>query len=76
AGGDGTVRLHRTSDGGHLRTFAGPADYVHSVAVSGDGATVVAGGEEGVLFVWDGPTGQLRRRIDPPQAPARTAAAK
>lgn len=73
--GDKTVRLHRTNDGGLVRAFAGPADFVHAVAASDDGATVLAGGEEGVLFVWNGKNGELLYRIEPKSPSASTTAA-
>ena len=76
AAGDKFVRLHRTSNGQQIRGFAGPADYVHAVAVSEDGTTVAAGGEDGALFVWDGKNAQLRHRFDPPPPDSATTAAK
>lgn len=68
AAGDKTVRLERSSSGQQIRSFAGSSDYVHAVAASHDGSTIVAGGEDGVLYLWDGKSGSLKRRIEPPQA--------
>ncbi len=49
--GDNKVRLVGT-DGKEVRTFADVADFVQSSAVTADGKTVAAGGQDGVLRVW------------------------
>jgi len=68
AAGDKAVRLERSTNGQQVRSFTGSSDYVHAVAASADGSTIVAGGEDGVLFVWDGKSGSLKLRFEPPQA--------
>ncbi|HWE01010.1 MAG TPA: c-type cytochrome domain-containing protein [Tepidisphaeraceae bacterium] len=55
--GDGKVRLVRDS-GGDVKTYPGPTDFVYSVAATADGATIVAGGQDGVLRAWDVNSGQ------------------
>lgn len=52
--GDRRVFRHRASNGGTVREFKGSPDYVYSSATTSDGALVAAGGEDGVLRVWDG----------------------
>jgi WD40 repeat protein len=49
--GDSKVRLVGT-DGKEVRAFPEGADFVQSAAVSADGKTVIAGGQDGVLRVW------------------------
>jgi len=39
-----------------VRSFTGAADFLHSAAVTPDGKVIVAGGQDGVLRVWDGAT--------------------
>lgn len=54
ASGEGKVRMvKQVKDGGSdVRSFAGANDYVYAVAVTPDGKTVVAGGQDGVLRAW------------------------
>ena len=52
-GGDKTVRQYTASNRRQVRTFGGATDYVYSVAASRDGKLFVAGGEDGVLRVWN-----------------------
>ena len=65
ASGDKQVRFWNPADGTISRVFNGPDDYVFGVALSRDRARVVAGGADGVLYIWNGETGQLVRRIEP-----------
>lgn len=58
AAGDGKVKFVR-EDGNDARSFAGaPADFVYAAAASDDGTVVVAGGQDGVLRLWDGAGGK------------------
>jgi WD40 repeat protein len=41
-----------------VRAFPDVADFVQSVAVSADGKTVIAGGQDGVLRVWNAADGR------------------
>ncbi|MDA1016147.1 MAG: hypothetical protein O3A00_17035 [Planctomycetota bacterium] len=52
-GGDNSVQSHRTSNGSRLKTFGGGTDYMYSAAATRDNAVVAAGGEDGVLRVWN-----------------------
>ena len=65
ASGDKLVRFWNPNDGTISRVFNGPDDYVYTVAISKDRARVAAGGADGVLFLWNGETGQLVRKIEP-----------
>jgi len=64
--GDTQVKMFNASNGGVVRTFAGGKDYVYAVSVSQDGAVVTAGGEEGVVRVYNGTTGALVKSLLPP----------
>ena len=57
ASGDSLVRT-LNEKGEKLREFAGAKDFVHSVAVTPDGRTVVAGGQDSVLRIWNGADGK------------------
>ena len=67
ASGDAKVRLVR-EDASEVRSFSGAADFVESAAVTPDGKTVIAGGQDSVLRVWDGTNGQLLVSFPPPEA--------
>ena len=66
ASGDSKVKYwNPNGNGGVIRTFDGPGDFVHGVATSKDGKIVAAGGADGVLFVWNGDDGQVIRKLEP-----------
>ncbi|GIX05566.1 MAG: hypothetical protein KatS3mg114_1435 [Planctomycetaceae bacterium] len=67
--GDKSVKFHRAGDGGNYRTFGGANDYIHATAASRDETLVVAGGEDGVLRIWNGQNGQLLFSFEPPKPP-------
>jgi WD40 repeat protein len=73
ASGDKTVRLHHGGDGENYRTLEGSTDYLYSAAATADGSIVAAGGEDGVLRLWNGSTGKSLATIVPPQ-PTKNAA--
>ncbi|HAM73024.1 MAG TPA: hypothetical protein DCM86_15405, partial [Verrucomicrobiales bacterium] len=62
--GDAQVRLVG-EDGKTVRSFGGASDFVQSAAVTADGRWVVGGGQDSVLRVWDGKTGQILHTFDP-----------
>jgi len=67
-GGDKNVKFHTASNGRNYRNFTGNTDYAHSVAASRDESIVVAGGEDGILRIWDGKKGSLLKAFEPVQA--------
>ena len=67
-GGDGKVRLINES-GGDARSFTGASDFMYSAAATPDGKVVIAGGQDGVLRVWNGATGTSIATFEPPKAP-------
>jgi len=79
ASGDKTVRLHQAVNGENYRTLAGATDYLYSAAATADESLIAAGGEDGVLRLWDGTTGKSLATFGPPQLPkdaTQAAAAK
>ncbi|MBI1842559.1 MAG: hypothetical protein HYR88_17105 [Verrucomicrobia bacterium] len=62
--GDSQVRLV-ADDGKTVRSFGGATDFVQSAAVTRDGKWVVGGGQDSVLRIWNGLTGQLVKSFGP-----------
>ena len=73
-GGDKTVRLHQTSNGRNYRNFSGATDFMYAAAANRDESLIVAGGEDGVLRVWNGKNGQSLFTFAPPKPPLGTNA--
>src|SRR5205085_5186270 len=64
--GDTQVRFWNVDNGGNTRNFAGSTDFLYAVGVSADGSVVAAGGEEGVVRLYNGTTGQMIKALLPP----------
>ncbi len=62
---DQTVRAWSTN-GGTVRNFPNGNDFYYAIGVSPDGAIVAAGGEEGVVRLYNGTNGQLIKVLVPP----------
>jgi WD40 repeat protein len=73
AGGDNQVKAFNATNGGNVRNFGGGTDFVYAVGVSGDGAVVAAGGEEGIVRLYNGGNGNMIKALLPPdvQAPMK-----
>lgn len=76
SGGDKTVRYHKTDNGQNFRSFAGGTDYMYSADATDDETVVVAGGEDGVLRIWNGSDGKVIINFDPPKPAADNTQAK
>ena len=68
ASGDASVRLWDAANGRSMRTFGGTADFVYAVASSPEGKVVAAGGEDGVVRLYDGTNGKVIKEMLPPSA--------
>jgi WD40 repeat protein len=73
--GDQTVRFWNVDNGGNTRTFGG-GDFLYAVAVSADGSVVAAGGQDGVVRLFNGNTGALVKNLLPPGAGPAAGAKK
>lgn len=74
-GGDATVRFITANNGSNFRNFAGSTGYMYASDASRDEKVVIAGGEDGVIRVWNGTNGQVIRTFDPPAADTAQASA-
>ena len=70
--GDQAVRFWNADNGGNVRNFGGNTDFVYAVGVSPDGSVVAAGGEEGVVRLYNGNNGQMLKSLLPPGVEAAT----
>jgi WD40 repeat protein len=79
--GDKQVRFHRTGNGQAYRKFSGGTDFMYTSAaarsetsvianVNNEATIVIAGGEDGVLRMWNGGNEKSIRIIEPPKPPA------
>ena len=64
ASGDSQVRLMR-ENGEKVRSFEGASEFMNTVAVTPDGLIVVAGGQDGLMHVWNGSNGQKLATFGP-----------
>ena len=64
--GDQTVRMWNVDNGGGGMTFGGSNDFLYAVGISHDGKIVAAGGEEGIVRLYNGANGQLLKSLLPP----------
>ena len=69
------MRLVNAANGGNVRDFRGAADYMYSAAASADGKTIIAGGLDSVLRVWND-QGQPVIQFAPPAPAGDQTAAK
>jgi WD40 repeat protein len=64
--GDSQVKAWNVDNGGNTRNFPAGTDYLYAIGVSPDGAIVAAGGEEGVVRLYNGTSGALIKTLLPP----------
>ncbi len=75
-GGDAKVRFINSTNGNNQRDFPGTSEYMYSVAASGDGKTILAGGLDSVLRVWNDQGQELAKFSPPPRSSGDKTAAK
>ena len=66
--GDSTVRMWNAENGGNVRQYPGATDYLYAVGCSTDGTVVAAGGEDGIVRIYNGTNAQLVTPGLPPDA--------
>jgi WD40 repeat protein len=71
--GDKIVRFVNAANGGNVRDFPGGADYMYASGASNDGKTIIAGGADSVLRVWN-ENGQPVSSFEAPKLDPMTAA--
>lgn len=78
AGATRTLQLvDSQSKNGAEKTYGGPTDFLHALAISGDGKSVLGGGQDSSLWLWNVTNGQMIRKLEPPVEPlAEPAPAK
>ena len=59
---------------GRTSLFAGPTDFVYSVSANRDETIAIAGGEDGVLRVWNAQNAQELFKFEPPKPPGTDTA--
>jgi WD40 repeat protein len=64
--GDQIVKEWNVDNGGNVRTFTGSPDFLYALGVSADGAVLAAGGEDGVVRLYNGNSGALVKALLPP----------
>jgi WD40 repeat protein len=67
--GDRSVRLCDADDAKFKRDFKGATDFLYAAAVTPDGKTVIAGGQDSTLFEWNLEDGKVVHKYDPPAPP-------
>ena len=73
-GGDSKVRFINAANGNNQRDFSGPTEYMYSVAASADGKTILAGGLDSILRIWNDQGQELAKFAAPPWPSEKTAA--
>ncbi len=65
-GGDNQLKMWNPQ-GGNMRTYPGSNDFIYALAISNDGKLIIAGGEEGIIRIYNGDNGQLIKAITQPE---------
>jgi len=66
ASGEARMRL-LGEDGKNVKDYGGSKGFIFSTAVTPDGQTVLGGGQDSVLRVWNGSTGKSLFNLEPPE---------
>src|SRR5262249_6152867 len=75
-GGDNAVKKFNAANGGNIGNYGGATDFVYAVGASPDGLVIAAGGQEGIVRVYNGANSQLTRTLSPPDVQGPTPAVK
>ena len=67
AAADPRLRLIK-EDGGTAKDFSGSKGFIFSAATTADGQTVLGGGQDSVLRIWNASTGKSLFNLEPPAA--------
>ncbi len=67
SGGDAAMRTMKDENGNDVKSFGGEKGYLQSAAISADGKTVVAGGDNSNLFGFDANDGKQQFMFEPPK---------
>jgi WD40 repeat protein len=65
-GGDNAVKKFNVTNGGNIGNYGGATDYIYAIGTSPDGLVIAAGGQEGLVRVYNGANSQLTRTLAPP----------
>ncbi len=60
----GILHFWRFADGQHLKDVELDAKYIHTLVLTADSKTLIAGSQEGTIYVVDVETGKPQRKID------------
>ena len=60
--------MFSATSGGTVRSFPGAADFIHAIGVNPEGTIVAAGGQDGMVRVYNGVNAQLLKTLLPPDA--------
>ena len=63
SGGDRRVRIHNSINGGISRNFNPGEAWMHSVAITPDGRTIVSGDAQGTVTIYNGGNGQVLHKL-------------
>jgi hypothetical protein len=64
--------MKNADNGGNVRSYAGPADFMYSVGASANGKVIVSGGQDSVARIW-GEDGTVLVNFEPPAIPTAEA---
>jgi WD40 repeat protein len=67
-GGDSAVKKFNATSGGNMGNYGGATDFIYAIGASADGLIIAAGGQEGIVRVYNGANSQLTRTLLPPDA--------
>ena len=68
--------LSRLKTRGNIRTFSGGTDFMNAATATPNGKLVVGGGQDSVLWLWNGENGQAIKNIPPPTPESNKQATK